>query len=462
MFDKLKFWKTESRSGSGLEIEGDDGDDLFLAMPDGQMISQSDDPEAFATMLTRGTGRVVNRTTALSLSAVYACVDRIASNIAMMPVSVKETKGDNVRTVESHNADFLLNNKPNEWQSPFLLKQLFMIDALTDGNGYLKVESTRRGELTGFKWFDARAVGLYNTGRGRWTYTATDDEGESYVIFPDEMFHIRALGNKGRKGISPIQLHAQLIKMGLDAQDYGANFFGSGGKPSGVVGIKGGALNDNSMDNLKSTWRKAAKEADSNNRVIFLPADVTYSAISISPIDAQFIESSKMTRSEVAGIYNVPAYLIGDLDKANYSNITQQSISFVRNTLQPWITAIEMELNMKVFTEKELRAGLGIHFNMDVLVRGTPLERAQIAHYGVTDGWLNRNEVRVSEGRQRVEGQDMDKYMVSVNAVKPGDNSNGNGDNSDNGDNGDKGVTQSGISGDNSLNANGQTIEGNQ
>nr|UVX74902.1 MAG: portal protein [Bacteriophage sp.] len=459
MFDKLKFWKSESRSGSGLEIEGESGDDLVLLTSDGQAISQAEEPEAFATMLTRGGGRVVNRTTALSLSAVYACVDRIASNIAMMPVEVKQTKGNDVKLVESHDATFLLNNKPNDWQSPFLLKQLLMIDVLTDGNGYLKVESTRRGDLLGFKWFDAKAVGMYNTGRGRWTYQATDDEGESYVIFPDEMFHIRALGNKGRKGISPIQLHAQLIKMGLDAQDYGANFFGSGGKPSGVVGVKGGNLNGDSMNNLKSTWRKAAQEADSNNRVIFLPADVTYSAISISPIDAQFIESSKMTRSEVAGIYNVPAYLIGDLDKANYSNITQQSISFVRNTLQPWITAIEMEMNMKVFTEKELRSGLGIHFDMDVLVRGTPVERAQIAHYAVTDGWKNRNEVRTSEGLPRVEGQDMDKYMISVNAVKPGDNSNQNGDNANNGDNG---VTQSGISGDNSLNPNGQTIEGNQ
>lgn len=459
MFDKLKFWKTESRSGSGLEIEGESGDDLVLLTSDGQAISQLDEPEAFATMLTRGKGRIVNRTTALSLSAVYACVDRIASNIAMMPVSVKQTKGNDVKLVESHDATFLLNNKPNEWQSPFLLKQLLMIDVLTDGNGYLKVESTRRGDLLGFKWFDAKSVGMYNTGRGRWTYQATDDEGESYIIFPDEMFHIRALGNKGRKGISPIQLHAQLIKMGLDAQDYGANFFGSGGKPSGVVGVKGGNLNTDSMNNLKSTWRKAAAEADSNNRVIFLPADVTYSAISISPIDAQFIESSKMTRSEVAGIYNVPAYLIGDLDKANYSNITQQSISFVRNTLQPWITAIEMEMNMKVFSEQELRSGLGIHFDMDVLVRGTPVERAQIAHYAVTDGWKNRNEVRTSEGLPRVEGQDMDKYMISVNAVKPGDNSNQNGDNANNGDNG---VTQTGINGDNSLNPNGQTIEGNQ
>lgn len=453
MFEKLKFWKGEARSGSGLEIEGgNDAGELYIATPDGGLVSQTDDPEAFATLLTRGTGRVVNRTTALSLSAVYACVDRISANIAMMPIQVLQTKGDNVQFVENHDAQFLLNRRPNMWQTPFQLKQLMMVDVLTDGNGYLEINRTRRGELLGFNWYDARAVGLYNTGKSRWTYTATDDEGEQHTIFPDSMFHLRALGNKGRKGLSPIALHAQLIKMGLDAQDYGANFFGSGGKPSGVVGIKGGALNDSSMNNLKSTWKKAAQDADSNNRVIFLPADITYSPISISPIDAQFIESSKMTRSEVAGIYNVPAYLIGDLDKANYSNITQQSISFVRNTLQPWITAIEDELNMKVFTETELRSGLGIHFDMDVLVRGTPTERAQIAHYALTDGWLNRNEVRISEGRPRVEGQDMDKYMISVNAVKPGD------ENKDNGNNENKDVTQTGISGDNSLNPNGDDI----
>lgn len=454
---KFKFWERRSASdgGSGLEIlEGPDANadtsDAWLMTDEGQLISQQANPEAFAVMLTTGKARTVSRDVALSVAAVYACVDRIASNIAMMPVSIKQVKGGQTRDVTQHDAAFLWGSKPNDWQTPYALKQALLVDVLTDGNMYCNVVKTRRGGIDKLRWFDARAVGLYNVGPGRWTYDATDDEGNQFTIFPEDMAHVRALGNKGRKGLSPIRLHADLFNMGLDTQDYGSSFFAAGGKPSGIVGVKQVA-NDKSMDNLKETWRRASNMADTNNKTIFLPADITYTAMSISPVDAKIVEMMGLNRSQIGGIYNVPLYMIGETSTANVSNITQQAISFVRNTLQPWITAIEDELNVKTFTRDELANGLRHSFDMDILMRGTPVERAQIAHYAITDGWKSRNEVRVEEGYSRVEGQDMDKYLTSVNAVQQSKN----GDNTDGDNNDQKGLQN----GDNLTNPNGDDIQ---
>lgn len=454
MLGKLKFWgEKRDASDSGLEIlEGGNGGDVLLSMDTGEIISKEDNPEAFAVMLTTGKGRIMSRNTALSLSAVYSCVDRISSAIAMMPFEIKQITGDSVKAVTEHDASYLLGHKPNSWQTPYLLKQLMMVDVLTDGNMYCEVRRLRRGGIDSFNWYDARAVGLYNVGPKRWTYDCTDDEGNNFIVFPEDMIHVRALGNKGRKGLSPIRLHAELINMGLDAEDYGQSFFGAGGKPSGVVGVKSVA-NDKSMDNLKETWKRAARMADSNNKTIFLPADVTYTPMSISPVDAKLVEMLKLSRSEIGGIYNVPSYLIGDFDKAPNSNITQFSISFVRNTLQAWITALEDEMNVKIFTRQEIAKGLRVRMDMDILTRGTPVERAQIAHYALTDGWLNRNEVRQDEGRSRVEGQGMDDYMVSVNAVQP--TSDNKDDDSDVKTKEDKGLQN----GDNAMNPNGDDIQ---
>lgn len=462
MFEKLKFWgeKRSADADSGLEIlEDSGGGDVILMTDSGQLISQEMNPEAFAVMLSTGKGRVMSRDTALSLSAVYACVDRISSAIAMMPFEVKQITGETVKDVTQHDASFLLSHKPNPWQTPYLMKQLLMVDVLTDGNLYCEVRKTRKGGIDSFNWYDARGVGLYNTGPGRWVYDAVDDEGNNRIIFPEDMAHVRALGNKGRKGLSPIRLHAELIKMGLDAEDYGQSFFSAGGKPSGIVGVKA-TLNDKSMDNLKTTWRKASSMTDSNNKTIFLPADVTYTPMSISPVDAKLVEVLKLSRAEIGGIYNVPSYLIGDFDKAPNSNITQFSISFVRNTLQAWITAIEDELNIKVFTRDELARGMRIRLDMDVLTRGTPVERAQINHYAITDGWKNRNTVRVEEGYSRVEGQGMDDYLVSVNAVQQGANLDNNKGGDDDNNDDTKTNDQKGLqNGDNLTNPNGDDIQ---
>lgn len=433
---RFKFWEKR-----GLEIEGaappdEQPGEMLIITGDGTQVSSTMDADAFTTLLSTGRYRPMSRDTALSMSAVYSCIDRIASNIAMIPVSVRQVTDTTNELVSQHPAAYLLGTKPNDWQTPYMLKQGMMCDLLTNGNTYVQVESTRRGEALALNWFDARSVGLYNTGKRRWTYQATDDEGYNYTFFPDELIHVRALGNKGRKGLSPIQLHAELINMGLDAEDYGATFFGAGGKPSGIVGIKGDNINDDSMNRVTDAWKRSARMVN-GNKVIFLPADVTYSAIGVSPVDANLVQMLKLTRSEIAGIYNVPGYLIGDIDKAPANNITAQSISFVRNTLQPWITALEEEMNIKLFMRSELEKGLRVHFDMDALIRGTPVERAQINHYAITDGWKNRNTVRVEEGYSRVDGQGLDDYVISVNAVKAGDKSLQNGDNAmnPNGDN---------------------------
>ena len=118
----------------------------------------------------------------------------------------------------------------------------------------------------------------------------------------------------------------------------------------------------------------------------------------------------------MAGIFNIPAHMINDLEKATFSNITQQSIQFVRHTVMPWVVNWEQEINRKLFTRKEREAGYYVKFNVMALLRGTPQERAQFYHFAITDGWMSRNEARVLEDLNPVKG--LDEMLVSVNAAK--------------------------------------------
>ena len=207
--------------------------------------------------------------------------------------------------------------------------------------------------------------------------------------------------------------------MGMSGQAYTSSFFNGNARPAGIISVKN-QLNDESWGRLKSMWQKATAALRSQeNKTMLLPAELDYKALTVSPVDAQIIDMSKLNRSMIAGIFNVPAHMINDLEKATFSNITQQAIQFVRYTIMPWVTNWEQELNRRLFTRAELAAGYYVRFNLTGLLRGTPQERAQFYHFAITDGWMSRNEARAFEDMNPVDG--LDEMLVSVNAANPAD-----------------------------------------
>jgi len=257
---------------------------------------------------------------------------------------------------------------------------------------------------------------LINTG-GRYTYGVYNEEG-AFAVNPDDMIHIRALGNNQKMGLSPIMQHAETVGMGMSGQKYTTNFFNGNARPAGIVSVKGTPLDAKAWERLKSLWQKAAAALrNEENKTMLLPAELDYRALTVSPVDAQIIDMLKLNRSQIAGIFNIPAHMINDLEKATFSNITQQSIQFVRHTIMPWVVNWEQEMNRRLFTRAELAAGYYARFNLSGLLRGTPQERANFYHFAITDGWMSRNEARENEDMNAVDG--LDEMLVSVNAAKP-------------------------------------------
>ncbi|MDF5410010.1 phage portal protein, partial [Vibrio parahaemolyticus] len=206
---------------------------------------------------------------------------------------------------------------------------------------------------------------------GRHTYAVTADDARARAVSPEDMIHIKAIGSDGKVGKSPITQCREAFALGLETQGYGNQFFRSGGKPTGIVSVKS-QLEEKSWKRLLDRWRTSKTEMQSNdNKTLFLPSELAYQSITIPPEDAQFLETRKFSRSEVAGIYNVPAHMINDLEKATFSNISEQAIQFVRHTMIPWVVKWEQELNRKLFTEQERRAGYYVKFNLNGLLRGT-------------------------------------------------------------------------------------------
>lgn len=353
--------------------------------------------------------------TAMKLAAVYSCIYVIASNLAQMPLHVMRNSGNTVTPARDHPVFYLLHDEPNSWQTSYKWRELTQRHVLGWGNGYGWVKRSRRGEVLSVENPMPWETTLINTG-GRYTYGVYNEEG-AFAISPDDMIHVRALGNNQKMGLSPIMQHAETIGMGMSGQQYTSSFFNGNARPAGIISVKGD-LKKESWDWLKEAWKKAVQALRSQeNKTLLLPADLDYKALTVSPVDAQIIEMSKLNRSMIAGIFNVPAHMINDLEKATFSNITQQAIQFVRYTMMPWVTNWEQELNRRLFTRAERAAGYYVRFNLTGLLRGTPAERAQFYHFAITDGWMSRNEARAFEDMNPVDG--LDEMLVSVNAANP-------------------------------------------
>ncbi|WP_440863197.1 phage portal protein [Symbiopectobacterium purcellii] len=357
----------------------------------------------------------VSPETAMKLAAVYACIYVISSNIAQMPLHVMRKSNNKVEPARDHPVFHLVHDEPNDWQTSYKWRELKQRHILGWGNGYTHIKRNRRGEVIQLEACMPWETTLLNTG-GRYTYGVYNDEG-SFAISPEDMVHIRALGNDQKMGVSPVLQHAETIGMGMSGQKYTENFFSGNARPAGIVSVKG-PLNKDSWGWLKDQWQKAtAMLRSQENKTMLLPADLDYKALTISPVDAQIIDMLKLNRSMIAGIYNVPAHMINDLEKATFSNITQQAIQFVRYTMLPWVTNWEQELNRRLFTRSERAAGYYTRFNLTGLLRGTPQERAQFYHFAITDGWMSRNEARAFEDMNPVDG--LDEMLVNVNAANP-------------------------------------------
>lgn len=367
-------------------------------------------------LLDPGSGITVNNENAMTLGAVYACIYILSSSIAQLPLNVMRRHGRSIDVATDHPAYWLLHDEPNEWQTSYKWRETMQAHVLGWGNGYTEVLRYKNGDLLELRRHCPWNVDLVRRGAGgRWLYSAVnEDDAGVAAISPEDMIHVRAIGSQGRKGMSLIRQHAETIGLGLAAQRYGKDFFDGGGRPTGLVTVKN-TLDSNSWERLKGVWARAVSALrQSDNKTLMLPADLDYKSITIAPEDAQFLETRKLNRSEVAGIFNVPAHMINDLEKATFSNISEQAVGFVRHTVMPWVLNWEQEINRRVFTRAERAAGYYAKFNLGGLLRGTPKERAEIYHYGITDGWMNRNEARALEDLNPVDG--LDDMLVSVNA----------------------------------------------
>lgn len=354
----------------------------------------------------------VDEMRSLQTSAVYACVKILSETIASLPLHLyKKGKDGKNETAEQHPLFSCLYEMPNEEMTSFEFREMMMTSLLLWGNAYARI-IRKQGHVTELWFLKPQNMTVErDTNTKKIKYTYSDDvTNETYEYRPEQIFHVKGLSMDGVKGMSPIAQAREAVGLALATEEYGAKFFGNGARPGGVLEHPG-ILKD--PEKLRNSWNKVYQGTRNSHKVAVLEEGMKYHAIGIAPEDAQFLETRKYQVNEICRIFRVPPHLVGDLERATFSNIEHQSIEFVQHTVRPWLVRWEQAIGRSLLDEKE-RLLYFARFNVEGLLRGDYKSRMEGYSIGRQNGWLSINDIRRLEDMPLVpKEQGGDDYLVN-------------------------------------------------
>jgi HK97 family phage portal protein len=359
----------------------------------------------------------------MQMTAVYSCVRILAEAVAGLPLNLyRYTEDGGKEKAIDHPLYLLLHDEPNPEMSSFVFRETLMTHLLLWGNAYAQVIRNGKGEVVALYPLMPNKMTVDRDDRGQlyYTYQRSNDEAvrskdQTVTLRPSDVLHIPGLGFDGLVGYSPIAMAKNAIGMAIACEEYGAKFFANGASPSGVLEHPG-TLKD--PQRVRESWHSTFGGSANANKVAVLEEGMKYTPIGISPEQAQFLETRKFQVNEIARIFRVPPHMVGDLEKSSFSNIEQQSLEFVKYTLDPWVTRWEQSIQRSLLTQDE-KSRYFVKFNVEGLLRGDYQSRMNGYAIGRQNGWMSANDIRELENLDRIPAEEGgDLYLINGNMTK--------------------------------------------
>ena len=367
-------------------------------------------------------GKSVTERSAMQMTAVYSCVRILAEAVAGLPLHLyKYTDDGGKEKAIDHPLYRLLHDEPNPEMSSFVFRETLMTHLLLWGNAYAQIIRNGKNEVIALYPLMPNKMTVERDAKGQLYYSynrgndeAIQDKQQTVTLRPSDVLHIPGLGFDGLVGYSPIAMAKNAIGMAIACEEFGAKFFANGAAPSGVLEHPG-TIKDPAR--VRDAWQSQFGGSSNSGKVAVLEEGMKYTPISISPEQAQFLETRKFQINEIARIFRVPPHMVGDLEKSSFSNIEQQSLEFVKYTLDPWVIRWEQSL-MRALLAADEKATYFVKFNLEGLLRGDYQSRMNGYAIGRQNGWMSANDIRELENLDRIPAEEGgDLYLINGNML---------------------------------------------
>lgn len=360
-------------------------------------------------------GLQLSRADALALSAVWACMDVIAKNIAAAPTNIYQPiEGTKRRKkVEKDNRVWLLNVRPNDEMTAIAFREALFFQALADGNAYAEIARDRGGRVAALYPLLTERVTPRRNESGALVYDVKDDLGAVTTLAASDVFHLRGPSVNGLMGENLVARAARSLAVAAAHERFSAAFYGRGAQLGGIMEFPG-KLDEAQKQSLREAWENNHAGLGKAHRLLVLENGAKFAPTTVDPQKASLVDDKKFSVEEIARWFGVPLHKIQHLEHATFSNIEHQGLDFVNGCLFPWSVRYCQELNAKVFNTGTKGPWLYAEIDLSHLVRGDAQTRAIAASNWLQNGVKTRNEVRAEEGLDDV-GDAGDVLTVQLN-----------------------------------------------
>jgi HK97 family phage portal protein len=351
---------------------------------------------------------------AMQLTAVYACIRNVAEDTSTLPFIVKKVGKDGKKAkLTKHWLYKLLAKRPNKYQNPMEFREMMQGHVELRGNAFAEIFDNSKGEVTDLIPIHPDHVTIELLEAGNWRYAVKDQDGTIRRIPREKMFHLKGLSSNGIVGYNPIQIARGAVATGLAAQEYGHRFFENDARPGGWIEHPKAFASEEQAIKWKDRWQQIFSGRGRHSTAV-LEYGMKYHELSVSNDDAQFIETKKYSRSEIASMWRMPPHMIGDLERSTNNNIEHQSLEYVVYSIRPRCIRWEEAIKFSFLDPDD--DTIEIEFSVLALLRGDSKSRAEYINKMVQGGVMTRNEGREMEGWNPIDG--LDEPLRPLNMVE--------------------------------------------
>ncbi len=354
---------------------------------------------------------------AMTYATVFSCIGKISKTVATIPRFVFERKPSvnsrfpNKEPQTSHDLHEVLHDTPNTEMDKVSYEESQMANLLGWGNRYSEIVRHSRTQRVKELWpLESKDITPTRDKQGRRVYEWRQNGVLVAMIPADRILAIPGFSFNGIDGLSPIGLQRESIGLGMVTSAFGSRLFQNGTVLRGFL-TNDKPLNDKSYKQLKDSWNREFRGWERSHGTPILDKGTKYEQVGINPDDAQFLETRMFQAIEVCGIFDVPPHKIGILDNATFSNIEEQQIQWVVDTIAPWCRRIEAAMNRQLLNNDPQ---LFIGHVLEGLLQGDIERRYNAYAQGRINGWLATNDIRRLENLNPKPGGD-DDYLTPLN-----------------------------------------------
>lgn len=375
-------------------------------------------PKSWLTNFLGGitvSGENVTKENSLSIDGVYACVNIKANAVAKMPFQMFRKNNGSKERISNHRAVELLETRPNPMMSAFIFKHTAVVHEELWGNAYIWIEADNKGYPKALWLLNPALTTVYIDEDKNKIWYLTKVNNKYYKFQSEEIIHFRSLSTDGLVGKSRIEVARETLGNLRASNKLIGKFFKNGTATGGVIKYAQ-KLGKESKAKIREAWQSANSGLDNAAKVAILDMGLNYENIGMSFEDAQFIQLNKFGIAKLSRIFNVPLHKLAELDRATFSNIEQQAMEFIEDSIQPIVTEWEQEVTYKLFSKAERIKGYYVKFNLASALRADSETRAKYYKELLGMGVYNINDIRQLEEKNSI-GPQGDKHRISLNYV---------------------------------------------